>query len=222
VACPGGGVTSFTAHAGLFKATSLAAANAIAASYACVRANQIQACIGDIETTACEGDAYFALLVASGIVEPIVWSLTSGTLPAGLTLADDSISGVPTTGGSSTFTVGVTGISSATGDPVSVVRSFTIKVMQITTTSPLPNGDKDDPYEEALSAVGNIGALVWSIVSGQLPDGLTLHPVNGVISGTPTEVGTEAFVVGIEDSDGHFCTKAFTLEIESTGINPLV
>jgi hypothetical protein len=222
VACPGGGTTSFTAQAGLFQATSLAAANAIAASYACTRAYQIQACIGDIETTACEGDAYTQFLAVSGLVEPIVWSVISGALPTGLALADDTISGVPTTGGSFTFTVQVTGISSATGDPASVVRSFTIKVIEITTSSPLPNGDKDDPYEVAFAASGYTGTPTWSVVSGTLPDGLTLHPVTGVLSGTPTESGDFAFVVGIEDSDAHFCTKAFTLEIETVALSPLV
>lgn len=221
VACSGGGTTSFTAQAGLFQATSLAAANAIAASYACTRANQIQACIGDIETTACDGDAYLQVLAVSGLVEPIVWSVISGALPAGLILADDTISGVPTTGGSSTFTLQVTGISSATGDPVSVVRSFTIKVIEITTASPLPNGDKDDPYEQALAASGYTGTPTWSLVSGELPDGVTLHPVTGVLSGTPTESGSFAFVVGIEDSDAHFCTKAFTLEIETVALAPI-
>jgi hypothetical protein len=221
VACPGGGTTSFTAQAGLFLATSLTAANAIAASYACTRANQIQACIGDIETTACDGDAYLQVLAVSGLVEPITWSISSGSLPAGLALADDVISGVPTTGGSSTFTVGVTGISSATGDPVSVVRSFTIKVIEITTPTALTNGDIDDPYEEALAATGYTGTPVWSLVSGALPAGVTLHPVTGVISGTPTESGDFAFVIGIEDSDAHFCTKAFTLEIEAVALTPL-
>ena len=157
----------------------------------------------------------------SGLGEPITWSISSGALPAGLLLVEDLISGIPTTGGRSTFTVSVTGISSATGDPVSVVRSFTIKVMEITTASALPNGDVDDPYSQALAATGYTGTPVWSVVSGDLPDGVTLHPVTGVLSGTPTEGGNFAFVIGIEDSDAHFCTKAFTLEIEEVALSPI-
>ena len=52
--------------------------------------------------------AYSATLAASGGTTPYTWSIVTGSLPAGLTLSGDTISGTPTTAGTSTFTVQVT------------------------------------------------------------------------------------------------------------------
>ncbi len=55
------------------------------------------------------GVPYSASLSATGGVSPYTWSVTSGTLPAGLTLSTSGfISGTPTIQGSQTFTVQVT------------------------------------------------------------------------------------------------------------------
>ncbi|MGD0743991.1 MAG: LamG-like jellyroll fold domain-containing protein [Verrucomicrobiota bacterium] len=60
--------------------------------------------------------AYSATLTAIGGTPPYIWSLASGTLPAGLTLNTNSgaISGVPTAAGVSTFTARVTDKIAAT------------------------------------------------------------------------------------------------------------
>ncbi len=56
------------------------------------------------------GTAYSAALTATGGVAPLgAWSLSQGTLPAGLALAPDgAITGIPTAAGTSTFTVRIT------------------------------------------------------------------------------------------------------------------
>jgi hypothetical protein len=61
------------------------------------------------------GETYSATIHASGGCTPYKWSIKSGSLPAGLTAEKSSsttsyvISGTPTTGGKSTFTVEVVG-----------------------------------------------------------------------------------------------------------------
>lgn len=219
VTCPTGGQSSFVVRAGRFVSSSPAAANAIAASYACRQANLILACVGDVESMACVGEFYSSLLVVTNLVEPITWFVSAGTLPAGLELADDLILGLPTTSGVSAFTLSVVGYTT-TGEQVTVTRSFSIKTMEISTTT-LPDGDEDAAYSTALAASGNVGALIWSVSSGVLPDGLTLNPSTGVISGTPTESGDFPFVVTITDTDGHQCSKALSLTIESASVMPL-
>ena len=72
------------------------------------------------------GEAYAAQLVATGGTGAYTWSLTEGTLPAGLSLSSDgAISGSPTTVGSSTFTVQVTDQATATHS-----RVFSIVIAQ--------------------------------------------------------------------------------------------
>ncbi|HEX2712770.1 MAG TPA: chitobiase/beta-hexosaminidase C-terminal domain-containing protein, partial [Candidatus Acidoferrales bacterium] len=58
--------------------------------------------------------AYSATLTATGGTTPYTWSILSGSLPAGLTLASNTgvISGTPTGTGTSTFTVQVTDANS--------------------------------------------------------------------------------------------------------------
>lgn len=218
--CAGGGTTSFTVPAGTFIASSLAIANAIAASYACQQAQANSVCLGAIESGACVAEFYSQILSVTGLQEPITWYLVSGSLPPGVVLADDLLTGTPTTSGTYNFTIGVVGTSVANGATVGASRSFSMKVMEISTASALPNGDEGTPYAQALIGAGYTGAPTWSVVSGTLPDGLTLHPSTGLISGTPTTAGASAFTVGLEDSDGQLCTKAFTITIEAIAFSP--
>jgi hypothetical protein len=76
---------------------------------------------------AVKSTAYSTTLSASGGATPYTWSLATGTLPAGLTLAAGSgtISGTPTTTGTSTFTVKVTDASSPAQ---AVTKQLTITV----------------------------------------------------------------------------------------------
>ena len=58
--------------------------------------------------------AYSQTLAATGGTTPYSWSVSSGTLPAGLSLSTAGVlSGTPTTAGSSSFTVRVAGANSA-------------------------------------------------------------------------------------------------------------
>src|SRR5204862_497517 len=54
------------------------------------------------------GTAYSQALSASGGTPPYSWTLASGSLPSGLSLAGGTISGTPTTAGSSSSSVKVT------------------------------------------------------------------------------------------------------------------
>ncbi|MBN3033716.1 MAG: putative Ig domain-containing protein [Candidatus Saganbacteria bacterium] len=71
------------------------------------------------------GSAYGQTLAASGGTAPYTWSITAGSLPAGLTLnaATGTIGGVPTTAQTANFTVQVT---DAAGRTASTTLSLTI------------------------------------------------------------------------------------------------
>lgn len=78
------------------------------------------------------GSAYSRTLAATGGMEPYIWSVSSGSLPAGLTLNGAGvISGTPTTAGGSTFSVAATGADGLTSPPV----SFTLAISAAATYS---------------------------------------------------------------------------------------
>ena len=58
----------------------------------------------------------------------------------------------------------------------------------------LPDGMEGEAYSIRLTAKGT-APITWSIVSGVLPEGLSLNEVTGEISGTPAGEGTEVFTV---------------------------
>ena len=85
------------------------------------------------------GVFYSQTLTASGGSPPYAWSLTSGALPSGLTLANSgAITGTPTSAGTLTFTARVTDSASS-----SATQNFTLTIsagLSITTASTLPPG----------------------------------------------------------------------------------
>jgi hypothetical protein len=113
--------------------------------------------------------------------------VTNGSLPAGLSLSPDGvISGTPTAAGTANFTVRVVD-SLGQAD----TRSLSIDVGTALTisTGSLKDAKVGDAYDVTLRSSGGVGAETWS-VTPPLPDGLSLDPATGQISGTPA-AGTE-------------------------------
>ena len=150
------------------------------------------------------GSSYNQTVVATGGTTPYAWSLATGSLPAGLTLAPSgAISGTPTTAGTSNFTVSVTDNSTPTKQTATQALSIVANPaaaapLTITTTS-LPAGTVGSSYNQTVVATGGTIPYAWSLATGSLPAGLTLAP-SGAISGTPTKQGTYSFTVSVTDS----------------------
>ncbi len=154
---------------------------------------------------------YSQTLAGSGGAPPYTWSITSGLLPAGLTLnaATGAITGTPTSAGPSTFNVQITDAAGATAS-----RTLSINVgtsLSINTTT-LANGATGVPYAQPVTASGGVPPLQWS-VTGPLPPGLTLGASNGTISGTPTATGAYPFVIQVRDSTGASATRQLSITI---------
>ncbi len=94
-----------------------------------------------------------------------------------------------------------------------------IAPLQITTAS-LPGGAVGASYSATLAATGGVSPYSWSVVSGQLPPGLSLQATTGQISGTPTQAGAFSFTIQVRDSSLQTATRAFTINI-ATGTVPL-
>lgn len=149
--------------------------------------------------TAVLGKPFTAALEATPVTEgaAITWELIDGALPDGLALdgASGVISGTPAAQGSFPFTVQANEEGGG-----SAARRFTLYVSYpaptILSRSPLPGGRIDRPYSCQLEAEPYLegGELTWSLNAsgGTLPPGITLSE-SGLLSGTPTEIGTFYF-----------------------------
>ena len=156
------------------------------------------------------GTFYQQSLSASGGSGGYTWTLASGGLPAGLSLAGGGIiSGTPTAAGTANFAVRATDRqgSSATAN-LSVVINAPLTV----STTALPGGTVGVPYTASMTATGGAGGNTWSVVSGALPAGIGLG-ADGTLSGTPTASGTANFTVQVKDSSGATATKPLSIVV---------
>jgi len=152
------------------------------------------------------GTAYNQTLAATGGITPYSWSISSGSLPAGLSLNASTgvISGTPTgnTTGPTDFTVKATDSETPTAQSATASLSITISAppLSVTTTS-LAVGVAGSAYSASLQATGGVSPYTWAVTTGTLPGGLSLNASTGVISGTPTASGTSPFTVTATDSE---------------------
>ena len=84
-------------------------------------------------------------------------------------------------------------------------------------TAALPSAVTGQPYSATLTALGGIppvSADSWSLVGGSLPPGLNLSAA-GIISGTPTVVGTFPFVLEVADTGTpqHIASRQFSITV---------
>ena len=79
------------------------------------------------------------------------------------------------------------------------------------TTQTLPGGTVGAAYSQRLFANGT-EPITWHVTAGELPESLNLNEATGVISGTPTAVGTATFAVKAENSVGS-ATKELSITI---------
>lgn len=161
------------------------------------------------------GTPYAQVLTAGGGVGPYTYAAT-GSLPPGVVLTGDTLSGTPTAPGSYTATITATDTgSTGAGAPFTVARAytFTIAAPTITVTpGTLPNPTAGTAYAQTLSATGGVGPYGFTVSAGALPAGLTLSSA-GAVSGTPTEVGTFSFTVTATDANGQTGSTAYTLAL---------
>jgi subtilisin-like proprotein convertase family protein len=143
--------------------------------------------------------AYSQTIVASGGTAPYTYTISSGALPAGLSLSSSgTLSGTPTAAGGFSFNVQATDATSISG-----VQGYTLTVnppVFVFSPTSLPGGQAGVAYSQALTASGGDAPYSnFTISAGALPAGLALSGA-GTISGTPAAVGTFSFTVTAQDS----------------------
>jgi WD40 repeat protein len=114
---------------------------------------------------------------------------------------------------------GATTISALQGG-ISGSSNLTVQASLAINTTSLPSATVGTVYSTTLAASGGASPYIWSIASGALPVGLSLS-ASGVISGTPTVVGTSSVIFQVSDSSNSLVsvTKALSIVVANTVVN---
>ncbi len=142
---------------------------------------------------------YNSRVMVAGGTAPYTFNNAYGELPKGLFLdiSTGTISGIPIGGESYGFAIGVT--DSAAGY---CEKEFLIELLPpLDIEISLPSGQLGQSYSSSISVTGGKPEYNIAVVGGTLPNGLTLDP-DGLLSGTPLEVGTFSIRVRVTDSTG--------------------
>jgi hypothetical protein len=167
---------------------------------------------------ATSGLFYSAKMNATGGVGTYTYTLVSGALPGGLTLAaDGTISGIPNAvPGLFTFTVKATDVNLAVG-----TKAMTLKLetpMILVDSVALPLSTIGVAYRQTLSVTGGTAPYAYSLVDGVLPVGLALS-ADGTLAGSSTTPGTSIFTVLIVDANGVQSRQSFRIVVAKPSLS---
>jgi large repetitive protein len=168
------------------------------------------------------GVAYSANLSIGGGTAPLTLSISTGSLPPGLTFdaTTGAITGTPTTAGTFSFTAQLTD-SSAVPYVLTTQKTIVIATQgsaNFVISGNPPVGLIGTAYSTMFAATGGTAPYTFNLLSGTLPLGLTLSP-SGVLAGTPTTQGVSVFTLQAQDSAGNKATGVFSITINLNSLS---
>ncbi|HET7232952.1 MAG TPA: putative Ig domain-containing protein [Longimicrobium sp.] len=157
------------------------------------------------------GVPYADTLRASGGAGAITWSLSAGTLPAGLTLdpATGVVSGNPQGAGVFHFTARA---AAGTATALLGARVSVVPRLAITGDSLRRAGVMGAAYADTLRADGAGAGASWAVPAGALPAGLTLDAATGALTGFPSQAGSFTFTASVTAA-GQEARKTFSVAV---------
>jgi large repetitive protein len=170
------------------------------------------------------GVEYMAPLAISGGAEPYDVKVISGALPPSLHFTGATLTGVPAAAGTFKFGLRITDAAGCPGgeievcafevDPASCPAGTDIEL----TPERFPPAAPGVFYSQMISADGGTSPYTFAVTCGTLPDGLTLDPATGELSGVPTSTGTSRFTITVTDDNG--CRKSLCVKLAVTATIP--
>lgn len=207
--------TTVAGDAGKYVRFVASATDSVGTSYAYATSLQITSTpvftASSPSTSVLRGSAYTSYTFAASGYR-ISYAIASGALPTGISLNATTgvLSGTPTVGGAFSFAV------SATND-AGTVNTSTINLA----VNQAPNWTSNSPTTALLTGsnvsytfvASGYPAPTYTVTSGTLPAGLTLDSSSGLLSGTPTAVGSSTVTFQASNGIGTAVTvsKTFTV-----------
>ena len=179
------------------------------------------------------GEQVYIKLVADS--DHVKWAVSIGTLGSDATLDDTGLTLDENTGViSGTIAATRNGYLTLRAEDTQTGASLSFWLFTdfyndsqkpVITTDSLPNGTAEQQYSQQLEFTGyHSGWVEWTVVSGKLPDGLTVGYYSGgggsLIKGTPTTPGNYTFTLQLRTVAGT-TQKEFTLVIDDALIAPV-
>ena len=191
------------AAAGLFWWSALAAAQSVTVTPSAI-------------PVPAQGVPYSVTFVASDGVAPYQFLVSTGMLPAGLSLsAGGDLTGTPTTSAPYSFTITV---SDALGREADLVGSGIVtSVLAIT---PPPVLIANTPYSGQIQVTGGTGPYTFAISSGALPPGMSLS-ASGLLAGTPSAPGNYTLLILVTDANGLSSLLTLNLSVMAAGASAI-
>ena len=154
---------------------------------------------------ATEGTNYSQPVAGAGGLTPYTFTVSAGTLPAGLALNASTgvISGKPSgPNGTSSFTIKLTDKSNPAQTATQALSILVnLPAPPSITTTTMTAGVEFAAYNQTVMATGGLAPLTFSISAGALPAGLAINTSTGAITGTPSGPnGSASFTVKVTDS----------------------
>lgn len=151
-----------------------------------------------------------ATFTATGGSGSYTWSVTSGALPAGVTVdaSTGTISGTPRRAGNYPFVLSATdseGRVATTSAALRVAARLAIKTPRLRVATVARS------YQARLVARGGVLPLTWQVVRGKLPAGVLFSAKRGALSGSPRNAGSFRVTVQARDVLGAKSQKTFVL-----------
>jgi large repetitive protein len=151
--------------------------------------------------------AYTSPALAASGASVNSWTLASGALPAGVTLAPNGvISGTPTQGGLFSFTVQANASGASDTHQLTLFVIAPLGLQTLVNKTPPERGLTakklvNAPLATGVKAIGGRPPYTFA-ADGALPPGITVDPATGKITGSGTTAGRYAFTVTVTDATG--------------------
>lgn len=97
------------------------------------------------------------------------------------------------------------------GKPYTVTANFGT-TLAISSAAARPNGVMGAAYSDTLRATGGTGTFSWTVTGGALPQGVTLAPATGVVSGFPRATGNFTYTATVT-SASQSQSRTFTFSV---------